>query len=270
VRRWRASDVLDLVESQAMTSIGAVAPQLALLLADPDFDRRDLSSVTQVIAGGAASPPALIEEARRRFGATYIVRYSSTESGGIGTTTALDADDHEVMSTVGRPRPQVEVSVIDGEVCLRSPAVMCGYWNDPEATLAVLSPDGWLRTGDLGEIDGEGRLVLHGRSNEMYIRGGYNVYPAEVEAVLNSHPSVAEIVVVPRPDPIMGEIGVAVVVPRPGGRGLTLDRLREFGAERLAKWKLPEALRIVGELPRTSVLKIDRLALVEHERCQPT
>src|SRR5207247_8694109 len=106
-----------------------------------------------------------------------------------------------------------------GEGCLRSPAIMSGYWRDPEATAAAFSPDGSVRTGDLGWLDEQGRLHLAGRSKEMYVRGGYNVYPMEVEAVLAEHPSVAAVAVVPIPDAVMGEGGVAVVVAHAGGPG---------------------------------------------------
>ena len=154
------------------------------------------------MVGGGPSSPALVEEARRRFGADYSIRYSSTESGGVGTGTAFDADDHEALHTVGRPRGEVEVEIRDesgqpvpdgevGQVHLRSGAVMTGYWGDPEASAVALPGDGWLRTGDLGTIDARGCLVLAGRTGEMFIRGGYNVYPMEVEAVLGQHPGVA-------------------------------------------------------------------------------
>ncbi|HEU5083601.1 MAG TPA: fatty acid--CoA ligase family protein, partial [Acidimicrobiales bacterium] len=239
-------------------------PQLALMLADDRFEDRDLSCVKTIIAGGAPSPPALVHECRLRFGATYSIRYSSTESGGVGTGTAFDADDHEALHTVGRPRAGLDVEIRDDEVCLRSPAVMSGYWHDPAATAETLR-DGWLHTGDLGEIDGTGCLVLKGRRKEMFIRGGYNVFPAEVEAVLGTHPAVAEVAVVPRPDPVMGEIGVAVVVPRRGAEPPTLEDLRHHAEDRLARWKLPEALRVVSDLPRTAVHKLDRRALAEAE-----
>ena len=264
LHRWRAADVLDLVERERMPSIGAIAPQLALMLADPRFDERDLSCVKTIIAGGAASPPALVQECRERFGAAYSIRYSSTESGGVGTGTAFDAPDDEALYTVGRPRAGLEVEIRDDEVCLRSPAVMAGYWHDPEATAATLQ-DGWLHTGDLGEIRDDGCLVLKGRRKEMFIRGGYNVFPAEVEAVLGTHPAVAEVAVVPRPDPVMGEIGVAVIVPRAGAEPPTLEQLREHAGDRLAKWKLPEAVRVASGLPRTAVDKLDRRALAADE-----
>ena len=148
-----------------------------------------------------------------------------------------------------------------GRVCLRSPAVMAGYWRDPDATRDAFTADGFVRTGDLGWVDDRGRLRLVGRSKEMYVRGGYNVYPAEVEAVLSEHPGVAAVAVVPRPDPVMGEIGVAAIVPRDPSRAPTLDALRDFGRARLASYKLPEAVAIVEGLPLTAMEKVDRAAL---------
>ncbi len=264
VDRWRAADVLDLVERHRVSALGGVAPQIALMLRDPDFDRRDLSCVETIIVGAAPSPPALVKEARERFGAAYSIRYSSTESGGVGTGTAFDAPDEEALHTVGRPRPPVELEIRDGEVCLRSPTVMAGYWRDPEATAEAVR-DGWLHTGDLGAIDEAGCLRLAGRAKEMFIRGGYNVYPLEVESVLSQHPGVAEVAVVPRPDEVMGEIGVAVVVPRDPQAPPALDDLRAFAAHQLAAHKLPEAVRVVDALPLTAMQKLDRRALATEE-----
>jgi acyl-CoA synthetase (AMP-forming)/AMP-acid ligase II len=275
VDRWRASDVLDQIETQRVASVGGVAPQIALLLREPDFDQRDLSCVRTIIVGAAPSPPALVHEARERFGAAYSIRYSSTECGGVGTGTAFDAPDSEALYTVGRSRPPVELSIRDGdghrvadgevgEVCLRSPCVMAGYWGDAEATATALR-DGWLYSGDLGHVDEAGCLVLAGRAKEMFIRGGYNVYPLEVEAVLSEHPAVAEVAVVPRPDDVMGEIGVAVVVPRRVDRPPSLDDLRDFARRRLSTHKLPEALRLVDALPLTAMQKLDRRSLAATE-----
>src|SRR5690606_38755296 len=155
---------------------------VALMLRVPDFESYDLSAVKFIIMGGGASSPALVEEARRRFDAAYSIRYSSTESGGIGTATAFDADDDEALFTVGRPRPGVELQIRDerdhavaggdvGEVVLRSPTMMRGYWRDPVATGRTLA-GGWLHTGDLGYVDDRGLLRLAGRAKEMYVRGG--------------------------------------------------------------------------------------------------
>jgi acyl-CoA synthetase (AMP-forming)/AMP-acid ligase II len=137
---------------------------------------------------------------------------------------------------------------------------MDGYWRDPEATAAVFTADGAVRTGDLGFIDERGRLHLSGRSKEMYVRGGYNVYPLEVENVLADHPDVAHVAVIPRLDAVMGEIGVAVVVAR-SGDAPSLEALRDHARARLAAYKLPEAVVVVDELPRTAMEKVDRKAL---------
>ena len=172
---------------------------------------------------------------------------------------------------MGRPQRGVSLSVLDdddqpvppgevGHVCLRSGAVMSGYWHDREATAAAFTADGCVRTGDLGLVDEKGRLRLAGRSKEMYVRGGYNVYPMEVEAVMAEHPAVAGVAVVGRPDPVMGEIGVAVVVPV-AAASPSLDDLRRFAEGRLASHKLPEDLVLVDALPLTAMEKVDRRAL---------
>jgi acyl-CoA synthetase (AMP-forming)/AMP-acid ligase II len=266
--RWRAEDALRLVAEHRMTSIGGVAAQIGLMLRVPDFARYDVSSVRTIVVGAGPSPPALVAEARERFGAAYSIRYSSTESGGTGTATAFDAPAEEALHTVGRPRPGVEMRVDDGtgEVLLRSPTVMSGYWRDPDATARALDAEGWLHTGDLGAVDDAGCLRLHGRASDMYIRGGYNVHPLHVEAVLLDHAAVAAVVVVPRPDAVMGEIGVAVVVAAVPGAPPTLDELRAHAAGRLASYELPEALRVVESLPLTPLDKVDRHALAAAER----
>jgi len=274
--RWRAADALRTIAEQRMPTIGGVAPQLALMVRSPEATAHDWDHVQTIVVGGAASPPALVAAARSTFRAAYSIRYSSTESGGCGTGTAFDADDDEALHSVGRPRGAIEVTARDdegrpvaagevGELWLRSPTQMAGYWRDPEATAAAITPDGWLRTGDLARIGADGLVRLAGRAKEMFIRGGYNVYPAEVEAVLAAHPSVAEVAVVPRPDPVMGEIGVAVVAPRDPAAPPTLDDVRAFLDGRLAAYKLPEALRVVDELPLTPMQKVDRRTLAATE-----
>lgn len=274
--RWRAGDVLRLIARERMTTVGAVAPQVALMLRAPEMETLDVRCVERLVVGAGPSSPALVAEAKERFGAAYSIRYSSTESGGIGLATAFDADDEEARFTIGRPRPGVEVQIRDddgapvdrgtiGELVLRSPTVMSGYWNAPEATAAALVA-GWLRTGDLAQIDERGLVRLAGRKKEMFIRGGYNVYPLQVEALLGTHPDVAAVAVVPRPDPVMGEVGVAVVVPRHSDRVPTLDDLRTYAEGRLASYKVPEAILVVDELPLTAMGKIDRRLMAERVR----
>jgi acyl-CoA synthetase (AMP-forming)/AMP-acid ligase II len=149
-----------------------------------------------------------------------------------------------------------------GEVCFRSPAACIGYWRDEAASAALGWSDGFVRMSDEGRVltggAAAGCLQLVGRTKEMFVRGGYNVYPMEVEAVLAAHPAVAEVAIVPRSDDVMGDIGVAVVVPRSTARPPSLDELRELGATRLSNHKLPEALEIAEALPRTAMDKLDR------------
>ena len=275
--RWRADDALGLIAEHRMSTVGGIAPQIALMLRSPHIDELDLTCVRRLIVGGAPSSPDLVARARDRFGADYSIRYSSTESGGVGLATAYDAGDDEALHTVGRPRPGVEARITDpadvevpdgetGELQLRSAAVTDGYWNDPEATAAAITGDGWLRTGDLAHLTPSGCVVLDGRRTDMYIRGGYNVFPTEVEAVLELHPAVAAVAVVPRADEVLGDVGVAVVVPAPGTAGPPLEELRRFAGERLARYKLPEDVVVVDELPLTPASKLDRAALRERLR----
>ncbi|MFM8303973.1 MAG: class I adenylate-forming enzyme family protein, partial [Actinomycetota bacterium] len=269
--RWSPRATLELVARERMTSVGGVPTQLALMLRDPEFATFDLSSVRSVVVGGAPITPGLAEEARARFGAPLATRYSCTEAG-IGLGTALDDPEEDAVVSVGRPLPGVELALLDdddrpvrdgevGAVCLRSPATMTGYWHDPEGTRAAFTAAGHVRTGDLGWLDDRGRLHLVGRHKEMYVRGGYNVYPVEVEAVLSNAPGVAAVAVATRPDEVMGEIGVACVVARDPDDPPTLDALRAHASGHLAKHKLPEALVLLDALPLTAAEKVDRRAL---------
>ncbi|MBK5287106.1 MAG: acyl--CoA ligase, partial [Acidimicrobiia bacterium] len=269
--KWRARAALELLARERMSTVAGVPTQLALMLADPEFDRFDLTSVRAIIVGGGPITPATAVEARDRFGAVLATRYSCTEAG-IGLGTAFDDPLEDAIVSVGRPHPAVDLALVDeddrlvepgavGQVCLRSSAVMQEYWNNPEGTRAAFTRSGHVRTGDLGWIDDAGRLRLVGRSKEMYVRGGYNVYPVEVEAVLTDHPAIEALAIVPASDPVMGEVGVAVMVARRPGRPPSLDELRSFAAERLARYKLPEATLAVDALPLTAGDKIDRSAL---------
>jgi len=271
MERWSPGAALDMVQRHSLTTVGGIPTQVALMLAHPDFAGSDLSSVRLVALGGGPSTPGLVRQARQGFGAPVVVRYTCTEAG-VGVGTNPDDPEEDAEQSVGRPRPGVTLTVRDehgrllpdgevGEVCLASAACMTGYHHEPEATAAAFTADGAVRTGDLGYVDGRGRLHLAGRAKEMYVRGGYNVFPMEVEAVLEDHPAVAHVAVAPRRDDVMGEIGVAFVVPRRADAAPTLEELRQFGRRRLATHKLPEAMAVLTELPRTAMEKIDRRAL---------
>src|SRR5262249_20695645 len=185
--------VLEVIERERLAHIGAIPTQAIMLLDHPDRGRRDLSSLRTVLLGGAPSSPELIRRVQEELRAQVSVRYSSTEVG-IATASLPDDPPEVLATTVGKPTSGVELRIVGdgaavppgevGGVEVRSPATMRGYWNDPDATAAVMAPDGWIRTGDLGFVDDGGYLHLRGRRSEMFIRGGYNVYPGEVEDLL--------------------------------------------------------------------------------------
>jgi acyl-CoA synthetase (AMP-forming)/AMP-acid ligase II len=280
---WRAEDAIRIMEAERITVGQGVPTQWALMLARQESAEADLGALRVVGTGAARMAAAMVAEVRQRFGAPVVVRYTSTEAS-LGTGTTLSSTDDEVATTVGRPVPGVELAIVDddgapvapgtiGKVMLRSPAVMRGYWDqgpgrgrsvadliDGEATAAVLAADGWLTTGDFGSITPEGNLQLAGRAHERYIRGGYNVYPAEVEEALTSHPAVARAAVVGSPDDVLGEIGVAVVVAAPGAQP-ELAALRAHCVAQLSDYKAPDALVVVDELPLTPMMKVDAVRL---------
>ena len=273
IHKWNAREILQLIHEFKMSSVSAIAPQVALMLKQDGIEDLDFSSVKAIVTGGAYASVNLIKKGREIFGAPWSVRYSSTESGGIGLGTSLTADDYEALHTIGRPREGVKAKICDssgselsngevGEIWISSPAVMSCYWNDPEETAKVFDQQ-WLKTGDLAYQTPEGYFILAGRTTEMYIRGGYNVYPLEVEGIFSEHPSIAEVVIIPRPDDIMGEIGVAVIVLEDGCSPITIDDLRSFGADKLAAYKLPEKVIHVESIPRNTTDKIDRRKLKE-------
>jgi acyl-CoA synthetase (AMP-forming)/AMP-acid ligase II len=199
------------------------------------------------------------------------VRYASTEAC-LATGTRLDDTVETLCTTVGMPNGDVQLKVIDdegapvptgvtGTVCLHGRATMRGYWHDPERTSDAIDGDGWLHTGDLGWVGDDGNLRLAGRRTEMYIRGGYNVYPIEIENCLGDHPGVAASAVLGTPvADRLGEIGVLFAVPRRGHQ-LELSELRSFVKARLADYKAPDALVLVPQLPLTNIGKVDKKVL---------
>jgi acyl-CoA synthetase (AMP-forming)/AMP-acid ligase II len=270
---WKAIDTLRLMQDERVTVGQGVPTQWRLALDHPSFPEMDLSTLRIAGTGAATVPPDLVREMEAKLGCPVVIGYTSTEAAI--TTGTQPGDTPEVMSrTVGRARVNVAVEVVDddgavlpagevGRVRCRSGAVMRGYWRDPERTAEVLSDDGWLTTGDVGLLDPDGCLVLVGRKSEMYIRGGYNVYPAEVEKVLSEHPDVADAAVIGAPDPVLGEIGLACVVVR-AGQVVTLEELRAWTCRVLADYKAPDRLELLEELPVTSIGKVDKVALREH------
>jgi acyl-CoA synthetase (AMP-forming)/AMP-acid ligase II len=268
---WAAADMCRLLVSERITVAGAVPAQWAKLLELPQLDGADLSALRLAVAATAPAPPELVERVIKRCRCPLVVRYAMTESPSITGTRPGDRPE-TLYRTVGRPQAGVDISIRDedgstlpagtiGRIHVRGVSVMRGYWREPELTAAVLSADGWLRSGDLGRIDEDGNLVLAGRVGDMYIRGGYNVHPLEVENVIVEHPAVDAVAVLGAPVPVLGEVGVAFVVPAPGAVPPTLDELRAWCRARLADYKAPDRLVVVGALPQTPMMKVDKEAL---------
>jgi acyl-CoA synthetase (AMP-forming)/AMP-acid ligase II len=284
---WRAGDAVGIMAEERITVAQGVPTQWALVLAHPEFDAAGLSTLRIAGTGASRVPPELVAELRARLGVPVVVRYTSTEAS-LGTGTVPGDPDEVVATTVGRPGPGVELAIADdtgravaddevGRVRLRSAAVMRGYWGGPttgpgaegvvydrEATGAVLAEDGWLTTGDFGFTDPGGCLHLVGRANELYIRGGYNVYPAEVEAVLTGMAGVAEIAVFGLADDRWGQrVCAAVVAGRGADAADVLAACADHAVGHLAGYKRPKQYEVVDALPKTSTGKVRRLALAE-------
>ena len=266
VRRWTARGTLEAIEGEQLTVLGGIPTQLALMLLDPELGRFDLTSLRACAMGGGPASPELVRRIREGFGVPVVVRYSCTELG-LATATKAGDPDEVVGTTVGRALPEVDIRILApnpdgvGEIAVRSPAMMAGYWREPEMTRAAVDDDGFFHTGDLGSIDVDGNLHLSGRTKEMYIRGGYNVYPVEVEAVLQEHPGVRLAAVIGVPDEVFGERGTAFVVPADATDPPTGEELRAFVAERIADYKAPDAVELRDELPMTPMFKVDKRAL---------
>jgi len=268
---WTAADMVRSIVEERITVAGGVPTQWAKLLEQPGLAQADFSSLRLCLAATAPASPELVERVTSVMGCPMIVRYAMTESPSITGTEPGDPLD-VLLRTVGRPQAGVALSIVDeggspvergtvGRVRLRGPCVMRGYWGEAELTSQVLSPDGWLTSSDLGSVDPQGNLVLAGRVDDLYIRGGYNVYPLEVEHVLSEHPAVDQVAVVGVAAPVIGEIGVAFVVPAERNRPPTLAELRTWVRERLADYKSPDRLELVDQLPLTAMSKIDKAAL---------
>jgi acyl-CoA synthetase (AMP-forming)/AMP-acid ligase II len=264
------ADMLRLVAAERITVFGAVPTQWERLLRLPDVDDVDLSHVRVGTSASAPIRPEVVKEIAERLGFPVIVRYAMTESPTISGTEPDDPPDVQ-FRTVGRPQHGMEVSVSAGggraepgevgQIRVRGGCVMRRYWNAPELTEKAFDAEGWLVSGDLGYLREDGNLAIVGRATDMYIRGGYNIYPAEVEAVLALHPKVASVSVVGVPAPRIGEIGVAFVVPADQGNPPTLEELRETVRIELSDYKAPDRLEIVDRLPANAMMKVDKGAL---------
>jgi len=260
--------VLTRVEGEKVTVLPGAPTLYQSILDHPGRADYDLSTLRVAVTGAADIPVELIRRVREELPFSLVVTGYGLTEAGTATATSPEDDATLVATTVGRPRPGFELRIADdkgtdvvpgvaGEILLRGGSVMSHYLDDAEATEAALSVDGWLRTGDLGTVDDRGFLRVVGRSKEMFIVGGFNVYPAEVENLLLEHPGVARAAVIGIPDRRLGEVGMAFVVPRPGASVDTPDMV-EWARSRMANYKVPRFIEVVDELPLNATGKVEK------------
>ena len=266
--QFEPSSFLSALAEEKCTVAMCVPTQLQMLAEATEFGLA-VPSLRWLISGGAPCPQPLVDRIR---GGGYALRlgYGLTECGP--NCFAMSTDDCVATpGSVGRPVPFLEMRLVDellgdvgdgevGELLLRGPQVFSGYLNAPDKTAEVMTPDGWLRTGDLARRDESGAHWICGRRKEMFISGGENVFPGEVEAALTDCPGVAEVIVVGVADPLWGEVGRAFVVRRAGAR-LTHDQILAHARKRLGRYKVPKSVVLIDDIPRLGSGKPDRRAL---------
>jgi len=268
-----AGATLAAIDAERCTAVYGVPTHYVAQLEHPDFARFDLTSLRTGIMSGAPCPLPLMEKVVKAMGIREIcIGYGQTEASSIITFTSVDDPIEVRVGTVGHPIPGLEVKLVDpahgrevstgetGELWVRGHCVMAGYYNNPGATAAAIDTEGWLHTGDLARCREDGNYRIVGRSRELIIRGGENIYPAEVEEFLHRHPAVAEVAVAGLPDARYGEVVGAWVVPKTGAV-VTADELKQYCRGQIAHFKIPLYVMMVESLPRTVTGKIRKHVL---------
>jgi HIP---CoA ligase len=266
-----AEQALALIGAERITVLPGPPTLYASLLDHPARHDADLGTLRLAVTGAAVVPVALVERLGAELFGEVVIAYGLTESCGTATVGDRRADARTIATTVGRAIEGTEVVVADaqgrpqppgesGEVLVRGYNVMLGYFDDPAATAAAIDADGWLHTGDVGVLCDDGLLRITDRLKDMFVVGGFNVYPAEVEQLIARHPAVSEAAVIGVPDDRLGEVCRAYVIPRPGTE-IAPAELIEFCRERLANFKVPRSVLIVAELPRNAGGKVLKYVL---------
>jgi long-chain acyl-CoA synthetase len=271
MERFDPAQALAEIQRHQVTVFDGVPTMYAMMLADPALAGTDLSSLRISAVGGQTMPVAKMEEWEHRSGAPLLELWGMTELGGAGTSNCVYAPN--VHGSIGFALPGLEarvgalddasVTVPDGEpgeLMVRGPLVMLGYYGNEQATRAAIEPDGWMHTGDIATRDDEGHYFIVDRRKDLIITGGFNVYPAEIERVVASHPAVAMVAVGSVPDETYGELARAYVVLRPGATVTETDII-EHCRPHLAAYKRPRSVRFVPDLPKTSTGKVMRREL---------
>jgi long-chain acyl-CoA synthetase len=269
IARFEPGAVLRAIEQHRATLFMGVPTMYSALLHDPQQADFDSSSLRECVSGGAALPVDVLHGFEKAFGCDLLEGYGLSETSPIAS---FNRPDRKRPGTIGVPAEGVEMKIVAedgsevpagqiGELAIRGHNVMKGYWRRPEETAKVLNPDGWFRTGDMARVDEDGFFSIVDRKKELIIRGGYNVYPREIEEVLYEHPAVRECAVVGIPHDHLGEeVGAAVALTEPGA--VTAVELRDYVRERVAAYKYPRHVWFVDELPKGATRKILKREIV--------
>ncbi|RYE39508.1 MAG: fatty-acid--CoA ligase, partial [Hyphomicrobiales bacterium] len=273
MERFDAGQALHLIATENATIFEGVPAMYSMMLADPTFETAPLSSLRKSTIGGQTFSPSLAERWLSRVAGPMLELWGMTEIAGLGTTHSVYAPP--VPGSIGVSLPGIEIKIAPmdgstgdvptgtpGELVVRGPLVMTGYFGRPDATAEVLSPDGWLRTGDVAYMDDTGHYFVVDRLKDMILTAGYNVYPAEIERVISAHPQVTMVAVGKRPDEVKGEVAVAYIVTPPDSN-LDSASILEYCREHLAAYKRPREVVFVDALPTTSSGKLMRRKLSE-------
>jgi acyl-CoA synthetase (AMP-forming)/AMP-acid ligase II len=278
MEKFSSSASLDLMERHQVTMFLAAPTALLAILREDSLDDRDLSCLRVVQIGGSSTPVKVLSEANERLGCPVIDLYGMLETG---VTSCTDPDEpyEEWVGTVGRPYDFMQVRILDsddadaptgveGEIVKNGPTICVGYYRNPDKNKESWTTDGWFRSGDRGHLDANGRLTISGRSKDMIIHGGANIWPRELEEILVRHPDVVDVAVIGIHDDYFGENTCACVIPRPGAEP-TLEDLIAFMKDEVAKYKLPQHLELFDTFPlgpTGKVLKRDLTDDVEARR----
>ena len=272
LQAFDAGAVLDLIDAEKITAMGGPPTIFSSLLDANRQAGRDMSSLRSIVTGASMVSPALITALLRDVGVERVVNaYGLTEASALVTMTRPDDDVDRVATTAGTVIDGVELRCVDpdgipvtageaGEIEVRGYTVMSGYFDDPAATAETITTDGWLRTGDVGVLDQAGYLRVTDRMKDMFITGGFNCYPAEIERLMLAHPDIREVAVIGIPDARMGEVAKAIVVPA-DGRRIEAEALIAWCRGQMANYKVPRVVEVVEALPRNAMGKVQKFVL---------
>ena len=272
LEKFNPTEILHLIEREKVTILNGVPTMFIKLLETQNFDHYDLSSLRTGVVGASPIPATKVKEVRDRMGINLCQSFGITETVSV-TLSPYDDEEKNIIETLGKPLPGVKIKIVDdnrvplapgekGEIAIHSFGTRKGYYKLPEQTAAVLDHEGWYYTGDLGMLDDLGNLKFIGRKKEVIIRGGFNIYPQEIEAVLSRHPKVVESAVIGLPHETLGEIACAVIQLKDGKEG-TEEEMKNYLKEQMATYKVPEKVLFTDKFPVTASGKIQKMRLRE-------